>query len=136
MDKDTLNFILFFTDRMLFARENYDNLKKNEQERSTTTLLGKRALVYDIILLIFVGGAAALAIWGITMESAWKIALFIAAGMVFAAMIPYYILALNFSIKQLCLNKRAIGWISLFLPIILTVAVGVCITIFAMSAPY
>ena len=134
MDRSTGESILFFLDRMIYAREKYDEIKANEEERKTSTLLGVRALVYDIILLIFVVGAAALAIWGITMESGWKIALFILAGILFIAMIPYYVLAFNFSIKQLCLNKRPIGWISLLLPIILTIAVAVSITVFAFLA--
>ena len=131
MDRNTVISIMFFLDRMIFAREKYDEIKANEEMRKTSTLLGRRALAYDIILLIFVGGAAALAIWGITMESGWKIALFILAGIFFLAMIPYYVLAFNFSIKQLCLNKRPIGWISLLIPIILTIAVAVSITVFA-----
>ena len=134
MDKDTVHSILFIIDRMIEARESYNIIKQNEEERKTSTLLGRRALIYDIILLIFVGGAAGLAIWGITMESGWKIALFILAGIIFLSMIPFYIIAFNFSIKQLCLNKRAIGWISLLIPILLTIAVAVCITIFAFSA--
>ena len=130
MNKDTADTIFFLIDRMLYARENYDRIKQDAELRKTSTLLGRRALIYDIILLIFVGGAAALTIWGITMESGWKIAVFILAGLVVIAMIPFYILALNFSIKQLCLNKRAIGWISLLLPILLTVGAVISIVIF------
>ena len=133
MQKDTVESILFFADRLIYAREMYNEIKQNDAERKTSTLLGRRALIYDIILLIFVSGAAALAIYGITMESGWKIALFIVAGIVFAAMIPFYILAFNFSIKQLCLNKRPIGWISLLIPILQAIAIAVTITIFAYS---
>ena len=131
MKKDTVESILFFMDRMIYAREKYEELKQDDEKRKTSTLLGRRALIYDIVLLIFIGGAAALTIYGITMESGWKIALFIVAGIVALSMIPFYIIALNFSIKQLCLNKRAIGVISLLFPIILTIAVAVSITIFA-----
>ena len=130
MDKDTAHSILFIIDRMIEAREKYELIKQDPEERKTSTLLGRRALVYDIILLIFVGGAAALTIWGLTMDSAWKIALFILAGLIAVSMIPFYIIALNFSIKQLCLNKRAIGWISLLLPILIAIAAAVSIVIF------
>ena len=133
MQKDTVDSILFFMDRLVYARECYDRLKQDPEQRKTNTTLGVRALIYDIILLIFVGGAAALTCWGSTMASGWQIAIFILAGILFLAMIPFYILAFNFSIKQLCLNKRAIGWISLLLPILLTIAVAVSITIFAFS---
>ena len=132
MDKSTVESILFFFDRMIEAREKYDAIKQNEAEREVSTELGRRALIYDIVLLIFVGGAAALAIWGITIDSGWRIALYILAGIIAVAMIPFYILAFNFSIKQLCLNKRAIGWITLLIPILLTIAVAICIVAFAL----
>ena len=131
MDKDTTVSILFFLDKMIYAREKYNEIKANDNERKISTLLGRRALIYDIILLVFVGGATAFAIWGIAIESGWRIALFILAGIILAAMIPFYILAFNFSIKQLCLNKRPIGWVSLLIPIILTIAAAVSITVFA-----
>ena len=134
MNRDTVHSILFFLDRMIEARETYNILKNDEKAREKTTKLGNRALVYGIVLLIFIGGAAALTIWGITMESGWKIALFIIAGLVAISMIPFYILAFNFSIKQLCLNKRPIGWISLLFPILLTIAVAIAITAFAFFA--
>ena len=132
MNKDTAETIFFMIDRMLWARENYDRIKQDEEERKTSTLLGRRALSYDIVLLIFWGGAAALVIWGITMASGWKYVLYIVAALFALTMIPFCILALNFSIKQLCLNKRAIGWISLLLPLLILIAAVVCILIFAL----
>ena len=134
MDKNTVDQILFILDKLIYAREKFEEIKQNEEERKTSTLLGKRALVYDIILLIVVGGAAALTVWGITMESGWRIVLFILAGIVFVSMIPFYIVSLSFSTKQLRLNKRAIGWIALFLPLLITIAAAAVITIFAFSA--
>lgn len=131
MDKNVIDSILFVFEKLVFAREAYDSLKQNEVERPRNTDLGKRALFYDMILLIFMGGATALTIWGITMQSGWKIALFIVAGLVAIAMIQFYIVALNFAIKQLCLNKRAIGWISLLLPILITIASAAGITLTA-----
>ena len=131
MDKNAIDSILFVFEKLVYARAAYDSLKQNEVERPRNTDLGKRALFYDMILLIFMGGATALTIWGITMQSGWKIALFIVAGLVAIAMIQFYIVALNFAIKQLCLNKRAIGWISLLLPILITIASAASITITA-----
>lgn len=132
MNKDTADTIFFLIDRMIYARENFDRIKQDEQERKTSVLLGKRALLYDVILLIFIGGAAALTIWGITMDSGWKYVLYVVAALFAAAMIPFYMLAFNFSIKQLRLNKRAIGWISLMLPLLITAAAAICIVIFAL----
>ena len=96
-------------------------------------MLGRRALVYDIILLIFIGGMAALIAWGSTLEESWKMLLIMLASVVvFILMIPYYILAFSFSIKQLKLNRRAIGWIALILPILITIAAVVIIVVFAL----
>lgn len=133
MDRNTKRSMLFFFDRMLYARVKYNEIKQNDELRKTSTLLGRRALVYDIVLLIFLGCAAALAIWGVTIESGWKILLFILAILLFITMIPYYVLAFNFSVKQLRLNKRPIGWISLLLPLMLTVAIAVIITVIIFS---
>ena len=124
--------LLFFIDKMIDARESFDLIRHDENERHTSTYLGRQALYYGIIILIFIGGAAALVIWGITMESGWKIALFILAGLVAVAMLPFYLLALNYSVKQLRVNRRAIGWISLLLPLLVTIAAAVCIVVFAV----
>ena len=132
MDKNTADSIFFFIDRMIEAREKYDQLKQDENERKTSTALGKRALYYGIILLIFIGGATALTIWGITMESWWKYVLYVVSALFALSMIPFYIIVLSFSTKQLRLNKRPIGWITLLLPLLITIAAAVCITIFAL----
>ena len=129
MDKETGKTILFFIDRMIYARETFNELRENEQERQTSTLLGKKALIYDIILLIFLGGAVALVIWGLSLSTGWQVFMIIVAAIISLAMIPYFILALNFSIKQLRLNKRPIGFVALILPILLIVAVVVVVLI-------
>lgn len=134
MDKDTAHSILFFIDRMIEARETYDILKEDENERKTSTVLGRRALHYGIILLIFLGGATALTIWALTLKLVWQIILIALAVIVALAMIPYFIIALNFSIKQFRLNKRAIGWISLLLSLLTVIASAVSIVIFIMLA--
>ena len=134
MDEHQVHRILFFLDRLLFARESYELIKADEEERKKSKMLGRRALVYDIIILIFIGGAAALVAWGsgFTDEESWKMLLIvIATVIIFIIMIPYYLLAFSFSIKQLKLNKRAIGWIALLLPILTTIAAGVVIAVFA-----
>ena len=132
MNKDTTASVLFFIDRMIQAREMYDSLKQDEENRQTSTVLGIRALIYDAILLIVLGGATALAVWGITMESGWRIALYIVAGLLALAAIPFYIIALSFSTKQLRLNKRPVGWISLVALLLLTVACVVSIAVTAL----
>ncbi len=122
---------MYFLDKMIDARIKFNDLMQDEEERKVNTELGKQAIVFDIVLLIFLGCAAGLAIWGITMKSDWRIALFIGAIVLVIAMIPYYVLAFNYSIKQLRLNKRTIGWVSLILPIVITIAaiVGIVLVI-------
>ena len=134
MDENQRNFLFFFFDRLLFARTKYEEIKQDEEKRKISTSLGRRALFYGVLILIFVGGAAAMLIWGISLEETWKQALIIVGAiLIVLIMIPFYILALNLSIKQLCLNKRAIGWISLLLPILTTIAVVVCIAVFVQQ---
>lgn len=129
MDRRNAKMKMYFWDRMIDARIRFNELKKDDEARKVTTEMGKKALIYNIVLLIFLGAATALVIWGVTIEATWRIALFVAAGILAVAMIPYFILVFNFSIKQLCLNKRAIGWVSLIMPFVITIAVAVAIAI-------
>lgn len=135
MNKNTTESILFFIDRMIQAREMYEDIKQNDEIRQTNTALGTRALIYDAILLLIWGGAAALTIWGITMESGWRIALYIVAGLLALTAIPFFVIAMSFSTKQMRLNKRPIGWISLILSIVILVAsvVSIVVSAFMMA---
>ena len=112
------------------ARSDYNRIKADDELRKTSTLLGKRAIVYNIIMLVFMGGAAGLAIFGFTLTGLATILCIAGAVILYVAMLPYLILSLNLAIKQLCLNKRAIGWIMLILPLLITIGSVVAVIIF------
>lgn len=130
MTRRDWNYIFFFIDRFAMARNDYNRIKADDELRKTSTLLGKRAIVYNIIMLIFMGGAAGLAIFGLSLTGIATILCIAGAVILYVAMLPYLILSLNLAIKQLCLNKRAIGWIMLILPLLITIGSVVAVIIF------
>lgn len=134
MTRRDWNYIWFFFDRFSQAREDYNRIKADDELRKTSTLLGKRAIVYNIIMLIFMGGAAALAIFGLTLSGIATILCIAGAIILYVPMLPYLALSLNLAIKQLCLNKRAIGWIMLILPLLITVGSVAAIIIFSAAS--
>lgn len=128
-----LNIFGFIATKFLDTREIYNNLKNDPEERKVTTYLGKRALLYSILFaIIFIGGPS-LTIWCATSflsEHVFLGILILLAGIIIAIygliLIP---IILNYTIKQLILNRRAIGWIALFLFLII-IAVGVAAFVF------
>lgn len=136
MSARNANLFLFLLDRLLTIRMTYNDIKSNEETRKASTVLGKRALIYEIIFIVLVGGGAALVTVGLsileTIAFFWGIFVVILGGALMLTSIIYFILALNCAIKQLCLNRRAIGWITLFLPFAAVAAAVVCILILAV----
>lgn len=115
------HFFLFFLDKLLDARLAYHDIKNNEEARKTSGLLGKRAIIYDILFILFAAGGAACFVFGGSFLDSGAIFLgiilmILAVALLVMALI-YVVLALNCAVKQLCLNRRAIGWISLILPL-------------------
>lgn len=133
MTRRDWNYIFFFIDRFALARNDYNRIKADAELRKTSTLLGKRSIVYNIIMLVFMGGAAALAIFGLTLTGLATILCIAGAVILYAAMLPYLILTLNLAIKQLCLNKKAIGWIMLILPLLITIGSLVAVIVFGIG---
>lgn len=133
MTRRDWNYIFFFIDRFALARNDYNRIKADAELRKTSTLLGKRAVVYNIIMLVFMGGTAALAIFGLTLTGLATILCIAGAVILYAAMLPYLILTLNLAIKQLCLNKKAIGWIMLILPLLITIGSVVAVIVFGIG---
>lgn len=133
MTRRDWNYIFFFIDRFAMARNDYNRIKADDELRKTSTLLGKRAIVYNIIMLIFMGGAAGLAIFGLTLTGIATILCIAGAVILYVSMLPYLILSLNLAIKQLCLNKRAIGWIMLILPLLITIGSVVAVIIIGLG---
>lgn len=133
MTRRDWNYIFFFIDRFAMARNDYNRIKADEELRKTSTLLGKRAIVYNIIMLIFMGGAAGLAIFGLTLSGLATILCIAGAVILYVAMLPYLVLSLNLAIKQLCLNKKAIGWVMLILPLLITIGSVVAVIIIGLG---
>lgn len=123
-----LNIIGFLLSKFADTREIYNNLKKDPEERKVTTYMGRHALLYIILFAVLFIGGPSLTIWCassfISEHVLWGVILLI-LGIVIALygliLIP---IILNYTIKQLVLNKRAIGWIALIL-FLVVIAVGV-----------
>lgn len=133
MTRRDWNYIFFFIDRFAMARNDYNRIKADDELKKTSTLLGKRAIVYNIIMLIFMGGAAGLAIFGLTLTGLATILCIAGAVILYVAMLPYLVLSLNLAIKQLCLNKKAIGWVMLILPLLITIGSVVAVIIIGIG---
>lgn len=133
MTRRDWNYIFFFIDRFAMARNDYNRIKADDELKKTSTLLGKRAIVYNIIMLIFMGGAAGLAIFGLTLTGLATILCIAGAVILYVAMLPYLVLSLNLAIKQLCLNKKAIGWVMLILPLLITIGSVVAVIIIGLG---
>ena len=134
--KFKLNKLLIFklgTSHAINSRLMYNNLKKEEFARKRTTLLGKRAFRHIFTFALFITVAILSFKW--MMACVMKLEIFnMIIGLVLGVYtIAYGILflplAFNLTIKQLKLNKKAIGWIDLIL--LLLVLVGaVCLILF------
>ncbi|MFQ6772989.1 MAG: hypothetical protein ACLRFG_00760 [Clostridia bacterium] len=122
------------------ARIAYNNAKKDENIRKTTTAFGKRALVYIISFAVLSLGGIALIWWGVDgFVNAFIFNIFkiILGGYMVLYSLVLLPLALNLVIKQMKLNKKPIGWISLVLLILSVVAVIVGLTlIFSNGSMY
>ncbi|MBO4936885.1 MAG: hypothetical protein J6C90_01010 [Clostridia bacterium] len=108
------------------ARIAYNNAKKDENIRKTTTAFGKRALVYIITFAVLSLGGIALIWWGVdgfVNALIFNIFKIILGGYMVLYSLILLPLALNLVIKQMKLNKKPIGWISLVLLILSVVAV-------------
>lgn len=128
----------YLLDKLADIADFYVNIKDNESERDTNTRLGKWAIKYNIIFFIFLGGAAALAIWAISLFKAESVLLgvliiFLALGVAITSVI-FAILAFASEITQMKLNKKPIGLISLLTTILIIIAaiasIAIAVTIF------
>lgn len=109
----------------------YNDIKNNPEAKKTSTVLGKKAILYWVgfILTLALGGG--LIFWGSTMLNSalaiFGIVIMVAGiGTAFYALM-FFIISLNATIKQLCLNRKATGWVALSLLILTIVAVVVAL---------
>ena len=115
------------------AREMYKNLKANDFARQRTTLFGRKALI-NIIWLTIMAALSVFVAYLMVLEFS-KLALITgvlaAIGLVLCAVIllTRIIVTLNQVVKQLKLNKKAIGYIALALYLIVLIATVVLIVL-------
>ena len=128
--KFKLNKVLIFrlgSAHVINSRLMYNNLKKDDYARQHTTLLGKRALRHLLCFAI----AAACAIWlissmfSLAYQGKILLAILAVVGGIYVAAygILFLPLAINLTVKQLRLNKKAIGWVDLVILLLTIIAI-------------
>ena len=115
----------------------YNNIKSNGEERFTNTRLGRRAIRYNVFFFLFLGSAAALGILAMFLLRNSNLIfgiplLLIAVGLAVTSII-FLILALDCGIKQIKLNKKPIGIISILLTLFILLAAIAAIVIAAAA---
>lgn len=118
-------------DNFIEARDQYNKIKANEESKKVSTLLGKKSITNSIIALVLFAGGIALTLWGWSimqnqsLAGVFGIILLIIGIVLLIYPILFMIISLNYLIKQLCLNKRAVGWIALAIFVLVIVLAGV-----------
>ena len=127
-----LHFLNFITNMAEYA-EIFKNIKKDETLRKTSKYFGWHA-IWQTVLFAILGGLGILSIvTGFTKFLAiiFNIFLVVLGIALLLVSLEYFIYALNSTIKQLRLNRRAISWIALIIFILGTIAlVGVASLVF------
>ena len=130
--KNIMPWIKFFVG-LLDIRAQYEEIKKNEEARKVSTLLGWKAIKYCVLLITFAAAAIGLTMWGMSYLN--NIAFFfgvilIILAIAFALYIPAFLaFALSCSVKQVKLNRKFIGIFSLILTLLLIAATGAAVVI-------
>jgi len=108
------------------SRLMYHRLKAEDYARERTTLLGRRGLRHILSFMLFVSVAVAAFVmcfkWGAQGKIFLMILAIIPGVYATAYSILFLPLALNLTIKQLRLNKKAIGYINVALLILVLIA--------------
>lgn len=131
MKKSFIPF-LYLLDRFIVLRATYNDIKANPESKKISTVLGTKALIYDILFSVTVGIALALVFLANSLEDSgalFGVILLVVAAAIVLYSLSYFILGLNCSIKQLLLNRRAIGWITLVLTLSILIAAIVVLVI-------
>ena len=131
MKKRNALSLLKFAELFVNARLAYNNAKQDPEVRKDITKFGARGLWYLFLFAVIAGlGLAAIAYFVknvTTLNVLFAIIMLIIGVYLMIWAIPYFFLALNLTIKQLCLNKKFIGWLDLVLIIAVIVAIIVII---------
>lgn len=136
MSKEKMNLFLKFFSQYTNIKGTYRELKDNPEERAKSTLFGKKSIIYSILSLVCAIGGVLLFAFGIQwLQSGIKngndvimilvIILLMGIGISMAVYsLGLFPLAIITCIKQLSLNKRAIGWVALSILIVIVLAIA------------
>ncbi|MBE5735113.1 MAG: hypothetical protein E7361_01540 [Clostridiales bacterium] len=118
MKKRNIFSLLKFIDYFIEARIAYNNAKSNPEIKNNTVAFAKRAILYIILYAGLCFGGLALFVYGFNnIPFAFFLALLaLVVGIyLFLYGFPFIFISLNLVIKQLCLNKKFLGWLALVL---------------------
>ncbi len=118
MKKRNIFSLLKFLDYFIDARVAYNNAKSKPEIKENTVAFATRAILYTLLYAGLCFGGLVLVVYGITNL---VYAFFIALLALFLGIyligygFPFIFISLNLVIKQLCLNKKFLGWLALIL---------------------
>lgn len=125
--------VLHMIEKMLDIRLQYSEIRQDEAQRPTSTVMGRHAIKYLIVFAISVVCGVAILAFGIplldTIGILFGIFIIITGALLLIYSLSPLLLALNCSIKQLKLNKRPIGWVTLTITLIILTAAIVTLAI-------
>lgn len=125
-----------FFSKLADIRLTYGQLKADEENRNSSTALGGRAIFYDVLYAIFMTFGVLGVVFGLRILNDTSVIvglLVLIFGIAFVAgSVLQIILALFCAFYQLRLNKRAIGWVTLVISVLLIVG-GAVALIFGIS---
>lgn len=125
--------LFFFLDRIVDQRDAYNKIKNNEEERKNSTYFGKEAVKSNVVYFILLAATVALAIGAYAFFKAsgiWQgVLMVIVAIVILPFAVIYFIFALNCDIKQMVLNKKPIGWVSLMFTFLILAALIIGATV-------
>lgn len=130
MANNSLGKILFHGfSTFLDLRTLYNDIKNNPEAKKTSTVLGKKAIGFWIGFILSLAAGGGLIFWGISMFQSiyiiFGIILLVAGVSIAGYSLLFLVVSINATIKQLCLNRKVVGWVALSLHIITIIAIGV-----------
>lgn len=118
--------LFFFIDRMIDMSDAYQAVKANEEEAKNSKYFGLQAVKYNITLFFLTAltiGLGIGAIYFFMSSGIWQgILMILVAVASLPFMVIYIVFALNCDIKQMTLNKKPIGWVSLMFTLLIVAA--------------
>lgn len=127
----TFSFLKLFG-KYLDIKSTFNEIKSNPEAKQSSTLLGKKAIWYNVWFLVTAAACVALMYFCISSVSSGNI--FAIIGIIFGVLtiicsLSFLLLALVCTICQLRLNKKPIGWVSLALLIVILASLTVATVI-------